>query len=330
MLSPTTQQMLNLSDLRDINALRINITQAVNSLLEVNNSELIHRLEYRNTSRSPNGPTTLFSYHNTSAHGDIEIQPIPLDDLTDHWPTRPYYSHTADTPNIIPMAKNKDEVEYLKFCGVDLNPETIANLEALARIYWNQCELILNAEQDQLTGLYNRQAFTRITTAMFSSQQTNSIEYHQLQSSACLAIVDLDHFKRVNDKFGHLYGDEVLLLFSQLMKKSLRNSDYIFRYGGEEFVIILNDTDTRQAFVILNRLRQEAENFDYPQIGGITISIGYAPVEREIGISGIIDIADNALYYSKDNGRNQVSNYYDLIDRGLIEAQDSDQTISIF
>ena len=330
MLSPITQQMLNISGLRDIKALRNNITLAVNSLLEINNSELIHRLEYRNDSGSPDEPTTLFAYHKTSAHGDIENEPIPINELISHWPEKPSYSNDADKLNIVPMKTSNEVVEYLKFYCIDLNAETIADLEALASVYCNQCELILNAEQDQLTGIYNRLAFARITTAMFSTQQTDSIEYYQLENSACMAIVDLDHFKRVNDKFGHLYGDEVLLLFAQLMKKSLRNSDYIFRYGGEEFVIILNDTDSRQAFVILNRLREDAESFYYPQIGGITISIGYAPMEKELGISGIIDMADSALYYSKDNGRNQINNYYELLDKGLVVEREEDQTISIF
>ena len=330
MLSSITQQMLRISNLRDIKALRNNITLAVNSLIEINNSELIHRLEIRNTSGAPDEPTTLYTYHKTSTYGDIEKDPIPINELISCWPEEPSYTDVAEKPNIIPMKMNSGVVEYLIFYSDDLNVETIADLEALISVYCNQCELILNAELDQLTGLYNRQAFARITAAMFSTHQTGSIEYHQLENSACMAIVDLDHFKLVNDRFGHRYGDEVLLLFAQSMKKTLRNSDYIFRYGGEEFLIILNDTDSRQAFTILNRLREEAENFDYPRIGSITISIGYAPMEKKLGISSIIDMADSALYFSKDNGRNQINNYYDLRKQGLIVNQPTDRLINIF
>jgi len=330
MLTPIVQQMLKISRLRDIKALRINITLALNTILEIDNSELIHRLEFRNSLALADEPTSFFSYHRTTLYGDIEKEPIPPSELTNDWPTTSSYADNAQQPNIVPMKTDRDVVEYLFFYTAKLDQETIANLEALISIYCNQCELILNAEQDQLTGLYNRQAFARITTAMFSTQETNSIEFHQLETSTCMAIVDLDHFKRVNDKFGHLYGDEVLLLFARLMKKSLRNSDYIFRYGGEEFVIILNDTDSRLASEVLNRLRTDAESFDYPQIGGITISIGYAPMEKELGISKIIDMADSALYFSKDNGRNQVNNYYDLVDKGLIVNQIADQSNNIF
>lgn len=330
MLSPITQQILNISDSRDIKELRVNITLAVNSLLEIDHSELIHRLKQRNASDSPHEPTTFFAFHKTSTQGDIEKESIPLNELIANWPTEPVYSVDADKPNIIPMQMSNDAIEYLKFFSVNIDSKTIANLGALTRVYRNQCELILNAENDQLTGLSNRQAFARITTSMFSTQETASIEYHQLEQSACMAIIDLDYFKRVNDKFGHLYGDEVLLLFSRLMVSSLRSSDYIFRYGGEEFVIILNDTNTNRASTILNRLRKNAENFDYPQIGRITISVGYALMKKELGISAIMDIADIALYYSKDNGRNQVNNYHDLLDKGLIADKVADDTINIF
>lgn len=319
--TPIVKQILELSSLRDIKELRNNITRAVDSILEIKTTELIHRVAYRNTSGSSDEPTTLYAYHRTSLHGNIEKEPIPFAELDYTWPIAPRFSDSAREPNIIPMNTDQEINEYLVFFAPNLDQQSIDNVEALVNVYCNQCELILSAEQDQLTGIYNRQAFARITAAMFSTQQTDSLEYHKLEHSACLAIVDLDHFKKVNDKFGHSLGDEVLKLFAGMVKRSLRNSDYIFRYGGEEFVIILNDTDSRRAFDILNRLRLKAESIDYPKVGTITISIGYVPLEKEVGISKSIDMADNALYFSKDNGRNMVSNYYDLRARGLINKQ---------
>ena len=321
MPSPLIQLILRISSLRDIKALRNNLTEAVDSILEIKGSELIHRIAYRNSLSSDVEPTTLYAYHKTSPHGNIEKEPIPIAELKHDWPMTADFPGVIAKPNIMPMKTDKDIVEYLKFYTPGLKTESIANLEALIEVYCNQCELILSAEQDQLTGIYNRQAFARITSAMFSTQQTDSIEYHKLENAACLAIVDLDHFKKVNDRYGHLQGDEVLVLFAQMVKISLRNSDYIFRYGGEEFVIILNDTDSRHALEILDRLRQEAENMNYPKIGKITISIGFTPLEKKIGISRTIDMDDSALYFSKGNGRNQVSSYYDLRDRGLVEDQ---------
>ena len=319
--TPLINQLLHLSSLRDIKELRNSITKAVDSILDIKDSQLIHRIAYRNTSDSSDEPTTLFSYHKTSLHGNIEKEAIPFNELNYTWPAAPSYPGVSGEPNIVPMNTDKEIVEYLIFYTADLKAESIANLEALISVYSNQCELILSAEQDQLTGIYNRQAFARITAAMFSTNQTDSLEYHKLEKSACLAIVDVDHFKRVNDKFGHSLGDEVLVLFAQMVKSSLRNTDYIFRYGGDEFIIILNDTDSRRAFEILNRLRQNAENQDYPKIEGITISIGYVPLEKQVSISRTIDMADKALYFSKENGRNRISSYHELNSRGLINTQ---------
>lgn len=334
MLEPIVQQILSISDQRDIKSLRINLTLAVNSVLEITNSELIHRLEYRNPSYDPgdpDDPTTLFAYHKTSLLGDIEKEPIPPNELPHNWPEASSFADDVNQPNIVAMKTNNETVEYLLFYADKLKQESIARIEALIRVYCNQYELILNAEQDELTGLYNRQAFARITTAMFSTNETDFIEHHRLENSAaCLAIVDLDHFKRVNDKFGHLHGDSVLSMFAQMVKKFLRISDYFFRYGGEEFIIILNDTDSEQAYEILNRLRQEAESFDYPYIESLSISIGFAPMEKELGISKIIDMADSALYFSKENGRNLVSSYDYLYDRGLLVDHLDDPTIRIF
>ena len=331
MLEPIVQQMLSISDKRDIKSLRINLKLAGNSVLGITNSELIHRLEYRNSSGDPDEPTTLFAYHKTSLLGDIEKEPIPTYELRHNWPETSSFPDDVNQPNIVAMKTNNKTVEYLLFYADKLKQESIARIEALIRVYCNQCELILNAEQDQLTGLYNRQAFARITTAMFSTTKNDVIEHHRLENSAaCLAIVDLDYFKRVNDKFGHLHGDKVLSMFAQRVKNSLRISDYFFRYGGEEFIIILNDTDSEQAYEILNRLRQEAESFDYPCIESLSISIGFAPMEKELGISKIIDMADSALYFSKDNGRNLVSSYEYLYDRGLLVEHSDDPTIRIF
>lgn len=316
--APIINLILQLSSLRDIKELRNNITRAVDSLLNIKSTELIHRVAYRNTSSDIDEPTTLYSYHRTSLHGNIEKEPIPFAELNHVWPTTTSFSDVAGEPSIVPMNTNQEIVEYLVFYAPNLKQASIADAEALISVYCNQCELILSAEQDLLTGIYNRQAFARITAAMFSTQQTDSLEYHKLEHSACLAIVDLDHFKEVNDKFGHSLGDEVLALFAQMVKHSLRNSDYIFRYGGEEFVVILNDTDSRRGFDVLNRLRLQAEGLDYPKIGTITISIGYVSLEKKVGISRTIDMADSALYFSKENGRNLVSSYYDLRDRGLI------------
>ena len=97
----------------------------------------------------------------------------------------------------------------------------------------------------------------------------------QDNSTHWLAVSDIDFFKRVNDDFGHLYGDEVLLLMANIMRETFRGTDILFRFGGEEFVIVLRSTNQQGAHQALERFRITVEEYDFPQVGNVTISIGY-------------------------------------------------------
>ena len=136
-----------------------------------------------------------------------------------------------------------------------------------------------------------------------------------------LVMVDIDHFKSVNDRFGHLYGDEVLLLLSQLMKASFRQDDMIFRFGGEEFVLIVRCPDQASCLVTLDRFRERIEQYSFPQVGTVTVSLGVTKMQRETFLATLLDYADQALYYSKRNGRNQVTFFEDMVEHGLAKVE---------
>ncbi|MDD2758921.1 MAG: GGDEF domain-containing protein, partial [Methylomonas sp.] len=131
----------------------------------------------------------------------------------------------------------------------------------------------------------------------------------RFSKSSWFAILDIDHFKRVNDTFGHLYGDEVLLLFSQMMEKHFRYNDFLFRFGGEEFVVILNLADQASAESVFERFRQRIAEHEFPTVGQVTVSIGVTHVDSAIMPSILLDRADKALYHAKASGRNQVIVY---------------------
>jgi diguanylate cyclase (GGDEF)-like protein len=131
-------------------------------------------------------------------------------------------------------------------------------------------------------------------------------------------VIDIDHFKRVNDGHGHLIGDEVLLLLSRLMRASFRFHDHLFRFGGEEFVVLMRcgtDADASGAF---ERLRANVERFAFPQVGRITVSVGFSALRPDDTPSAAFERADKAVYWAKQNGRNQVAFHADLVDRGLL------------
>ncbi|HLF24652.1 MAG TPA: GGDEF domain-containing protein, partial [Burkholderiales bacterium] len=143
-------------------------------------------------------------------------------------------------------------------------------------------------------------------------------------------VVDIDHFKNVNDRYGHLYGDEILLLFSQTMVEAFRGADLLFRVGGEEFVIVLKGVDLERALFVLERFRRTIEEKSFPQVGTITASIGASTITANDLSTSIIDRADKALYYAKSNGRNQVHAYENLVAAGKLTDAKHDSAAELF
>lgn len=184
--------------------------------------------------------------------------------------------------------------------------------------YNHQAHLLRHKETDSLTGLLNRQSLdVKLSRIHKNLKFQNRLRDKTTQYS--FAMLDIDFFKTVNDKFGHLYGDEVLLLFSKIMKETFRDNDLLFRYGGEEYAVLLNDVNPEQTESALNRFRANIESFNFPMGNELTISIGHCVFNNDIPLSSIIERADKALYYSKKNGRNQVNGFENLLKQNKIE-----------
>ena len=182
-------------------------------------------------------------------------------------------------------------------------------IHRLLEIYGNQLLIFDEKERDQLTGLYNRQTFDEKLARVMSFYRARAQHSGRVETMCWLAVLDIDHFKSVNDNFGHMIGDEVLLLFSRIMESTFRQTDMLFRYGGEEFVVILNGCCIDGAFVALERFRNNVAANVFPQVGQVTVSIGYVCLEDKVLPSTLIDQADQALYHAKENGRNQTIAY---------------------
>lgn len=128
-----------------------------------------------------------------------------------------------------------------------------------------------------------------------------------------LVMFDLDNFKTVNDSFGHICGDEVLLSFAQHLRKFFRSSDLIFRFGGEEFVLILEATAAPAAIARIDAFRQSVADMQFPLVGKMTVSGGMTAITPNVFETVLLDQADKALYYAKENGRNAVHCYENLV-----------------
>lgn len=160
------------------------------------------------------------------------------------------------------------------------------------------------ATNDGLTGIYNRRSFDALIAKEFERAERYGRELS-------LLIIDIDHFKQVNDTFGHVAGDDVLKELAGRLSSQLRSNDYLARYGGEEFVIILPEAPTKMAHLFAERIREDAGEREY-QVGGdltteITLSIGVSSFPAPaVTLKELIHYADSALYEAKETGRNRV------------------------
>ncbi|MBP4046534.1 GGDEF domain-containing protein [Chromobacterium violaceum] len=199
-------------------------------------------------------------------------------------------------------------------------------LKAMTRIHENFLRLLFEADRDMLTALHNRRKFDLRFYNLIAALQ------HEPASTTphVLALLDIDHFKRVNDQFGHMVGDEVLLLMAQLMQQSFREEDGLFRYGGEEFALLLQGNQPEIAEQALERFRSTVESHIFPQVGNITISIGHTRIVHGQLPDRLIEQADRALYYAKSHGRNQVRGYEQLEAGGELEAPPASSQVDYF
>jgi diguanylate cyclase (GGDEF)-like protein len=200
----------------------------------------------------------------------------------------------------------------------------------ILHIYHNFSTLMNENEHDSLTGLLNRKTFDLKINDIIADLSNNNEDLSN-NSHIYLAILDIDHFKKINDMHGHLMGDEVLLLLSNIMRKNFRDKDLLFRFGGEEFVGIFQCADNDTIMHILNRFRKAIEDFNFPQVGKVTVSCGFTRIQALDLSSKVIDRADTALYHAKNNGRNLVCQHEQLIESGLLlEKQTSEGEIEFF
>jgi diguanylate cyclase len=155
------------------------------------------------------------------------------------------------------------------------------------------------ASHDDLTGVLNRRSFMRLLADEHLRAQRNTQAFS-------IALVDIDHFKAVNDRHGHLVGDAVLKELCQVALRSVRQTDRFARWGGEEFVLLLTpDTAQEPALVAAERLRSAVERHDWQAgAGAITVSVGVATFRGDESVEQLVARADRALYRAKDDGRN--------------------------
>ncbi len=193
-------------------------------------------------------------------------------------------------------------------------------LDPLIKIYASHAFLLNRNEHDSLTGLYNRFALDRKINHIYKTAASDKRRSRENLENTCFALIDIDLFKSINDRFGHIIGDDVLVYFAQEMRRCFRDIDLMFRYGGEEFVVIFRDLNLSMAEFVLQRFRKRIERYKFPQVGKVTVSIGYTRLDTAKDASEIICQADRALYYAKNHGRNAVCSFESLHKSGKLRS----------
>ncbi|MGO8798989.1 MAG: GGDEF domain-containing protein [Roseiarcus sp.] len=235
--------------------------------------------------------------------------------------------------HVFPMMGAGEVAGFLEICdAAPLRDDQRQLVSAFLRIYHNHLNVLDYGESDELTGLLNRKTFDAAfahLTRIEAPSRPCAVPFVRVErrrptgpdQPRWLAALDIDFFKRVNDRFGHACGDEVLVQMARLMRASFRESDRLFRCGGEEFVAILEPTEGQYVEGILERFRAAVEAYPFPQVGCVTVSIGYTRVApRDDGLAAFRR-ADEALYAAKRLGRNRVVRHEDLPGAALAPTQ---------
>lgn len=207
-------------------------------------------------------------------------------------------------------SKERNNYSELKTFNIILD-----ELKLLMRLRWLYSETKLLTIIDPLTSLYNRRYFNEIIHREYMRSQ-------RTQSNFSVAIIDIDNFKKVNDTYGHQIGDIVLIEISKTILGMLRTTDFAFRYGGEEIVVILTDSSVDGAIYPLERIRKRISEKVYEANNGenfsATVSIGVASTDQGVmGPEDLVNYADTALYRAKSLGKNQVKIFDQKIDKKI-------------
>lgn len=160
-------------------------------------------------------------------------------------------------------------------------------------------ELQLLAITDPLTNLYNRRKFSELLNMEIQRER-------RYKTGLALILCDLDHFKTINDHFGHEVGDAVIKIFAQTSKENIRETDILARWGGEEFIFLIPATDLDSTLAIAEKLRSATEKITLPPVGHIAASFGVTQFDDSDQVESFIKRADDALYLAKNKGRNCV------------------------
>jgi diguanylate cyclase (GGDEF)-like protein len=231
-------------------------------------------------------------------------------------------------------ARNDDEGVVEIHSGAALTFEQGRIVDAVLHVFRNMYNLLAYSDRDALTGLLNRKSlddtfYSAVLEeldegALARSQRLSaSVEpgqerRHRVPPNYWLGTLSVDSFGAVNDKYGHLIAEEVLLLVARIMNNTFRTYDRIYRFGGEQFAVLMHCPDEALVLAAFERIRVNMEKFNFPQVGRVTASAGFTRVTPDDSPSTALERAERVVDYAQHHGGNQVHAYAELVRQGVL------------
>ncbi len=341
-MSQVVDHLAELTGFRDRDVLDVTLVGALKDLLQPERVA-IYRCVGEGDDRRWLTRAHLTAQDHTATADPLWADPATLPRLAEH-PERqaclqrqqPVYLSGAEALSLFPLATDREIVGVLEVAtSAPLQAEQTRLVSSILRVYRNFQGLLDYSERDTLTGLLNRKTFedaflrTAVVPAPAGDAASGARRQDQ-EFGSWLGVIDIDHFKAVNDNHGHLIGDEVLLLLSRLMRTSFRFNDQLYRFGGEEFVVLMRCAGEADAARALERLRDNVAHYVFPRVGHITVSIGFTAVRPADTPAGAFERADKAVYFAKGNGRNQVASHAELVVQGRLVEDERTGDMELF
>lgn len=232
----------------------------------------------------------LFIKHNNYIYGDTPEEFLNR------------YNNRDNDMHLVSIATEEGPMAFyiiLDIINVTENTLFVITLTDVSSLQMSRLNAVHEATHDKLTHVYNKAAFE----TFLERELSNFIRY---DSPLCLALLDIDHFKQFNDTFGHLLGDEILVLLAKEVSKAIRNIDTFARWGGEEFVILMSATSIVEAETMATRIRERIAQIVPSVLSTVTVSIGLTQASKLDTPHTLFKRCDKALYTAKNNGRNRV------------------------
>ncbi len=243
-------------------------------------------------------------------------------------------------------ARNEEEGVVEVHSGAALKLDQIQTIEAMLHVFRNMYNLLAYSDRDALTGLLNRKALDDTfysavleeieagvdfrSQALASPVAPGQERRHRVPPNYWLGTVSVDKFPVLSDQYGHLIGEEVLLLVARILNNTFRTYDRIYRFGGDQFAVLMHCPDEALVLAAFERFRVNMEKFNFPQVGRVTACAGFTRVSADDSPSTALERAERAVDYAQHHGHNKVFSHGDLVRKGFFEAGTKTGAVDLF